>query len=358
MAQSGPTTRVNEPDLRPTVDALRHSWDEGVRAGRPLVVRSLEVVGLHVQILAMGTALLDRLWPAISHHPEPDGDPDLVLHLWDLASTGTPQPDLPPEMFARDDGRLFDTVITEGARVRYDPASRALTAWDIETKSAWCCAVTPSEIAWWEQAAPFRSLFAWWLEHHGRQMIHGAAVGEVEGAVILGGPGGSGKSTTALTAHLAGIGYLGDDYCGLSHQHGPSVHSLYGTAKLRLTDHDERGPLAGHLLRPAPRPDEKAVALVTAVPDARIIESAPVRAVLAVRIGTTRMTRIFPATPAQVLAAIAPSSILQIHGTGADSFAGLARLVREVPVGLLELGADRSEIVEVLNHAASTGLVS
>ena len=355
MASGSCHHRVNEPDLDPTLDALRRSWEQAARASAP-TTRSLDIAGLHLQIVAVGGAVLDRLVPALDHHPPGSGTPDLVLHLWDLDATRAERPPLPGEMFDQQAGALHDTVVTPRATVRFEPASQILSAWEPDAARAWCCVADSEHIVWWDRAAPFRSLLGWWLEANGRQLIHGAAVGHEAGAVVLAGPGGSGKSTTALAAHLEGLGYLGDDYCAVSHHDGPVVHSLYGTAKLRLDDHDRSGPLADRLLHANPTPDEKAVALVTGLPGTRVVEQAPVRAVVAVRVGADGTTRVVRASRAQVLAALAPSSILQLPGTTGATFAGLARLVRSVPVAVLELGRDRAELIDTVSRLANGSL--
>jgi hypothetical protein len=347
---------VNRSALDPTLDALRRSWEQAARTST-LVTRSLEVAGLHLQIVAAGGAVLDQLVPALDHHPAVGdlpgaGAPDLVLHLWDLRATRAERPPLPREMFDEHAATLHDTVVTPTATVRFEPASQMLTAWDPGVARAWCCVADADEIVWWDRAAPFRSLLGWWLEANERQLIHGAAVGDEAGAVVLAGPGGSGKSTTALSAHLAGLGYLGDDYCAVSHHDGPVVHSLYGTAKLRLDDHDRNGPLAHRLLHADPDPHEKAVALVTGLPGTRVIEHAPVRAVVAVRVAADGVTRVVRASRAEVLTALAPSSILQLPGTTGATLAGLARLVRSAPVAVLELGRDRDELVDTVGRLA------
>ena len=76
----------------------------------------------------------------------------------------------------------------------------------------------------------------------------------------------------------------------------------------------------------------------------RIADSAPIATVIApvVRgVGATRVTRI---SPAQALAALAPSSILQIPGAGESALAQMAGIVRTVPCWQLELGADRAAV--------------
>ena len=83
----------------------------------------------------------------------------------------------------------------------------------------------------WAKASPFRIILSWLCNRHRMQIVHGAAVAIDGRAVLLAGAGGSGKSTTALACALAGLGYLGDDYCAVEPGAG-KVHMVYQTAKL------------------------------------------------------------------------------------------------------------------------------
>ncbi len=337
----------------PTLRYLARSWDQAVDA-KALEVRSIEVAGLVLRFEAAGTVLIDRLWPALAHHPAAvsgpgqDQVPSATVRLWDLATTGAPRPPLPDALFAAE-RTLIRGFATDGdRRIGFSPDSGMLTLWDEGTKVLWCCTEDPTAIPWWEQAAPLRTPLSWWLETNDRFMVHGAVVGDEDGAVVLAGRGGSGKSTTALACHLAGLGYLGDDYCAVSMSDGPTAHSLYGSAKLVVEDQHRHGALASVILNPEAGADEKVVALVSRAPGARMVPSAPIAAVMAVRVGTDSRTRVSPASQAEALKALAPSSILQLRGIGATTMTALADLVRSVPVGILELGRDRDEIVETV----------
>ena len=59
-------------------------------------------------------------------------------------------------------------------------------------------------------------------------------------------------------------------------------------------------------------------------------------------------TRAVPTTHAAALVALAPSTVLQLHTAGSEALQYMARLVREVPAFVLELGSDVSEIPGVI----------
>lgn len=334
-------------DLAATLDELRGSWRRASDHDE-VAVRSIELAGQHLRIEAAGDHVLTPLWSALAHHPEATGEPDLTLRLWHLAGTGDPPPPLPEEMFVRP-GELLDTLVTDGAYLRFEPGGQMLSAYVPAEREAWCCVADIAAVAWWDRAAPFRSLLAWWLAAHDVQLAHGAAVGGPDGAVVLVGPGGSGKSTTALTALLGGMGYLGDDYCAVSSRPDPRVHSLYSSAKLVL-DSDLVDRFADRLLH-RPGPGAKAVVGLHGDLSSQLVEQAPVRAVLATRVAGSPTSTFEPVPRARVLASLAPSSMLQLKGIPANVLTGMASLVRRAPVvGRLHLGRDRDQLVGLLTE--------
>jgi hypothetical protein len=58
--------------------------------------------------------------------------------------------------------------------------------------------------------------------------------------------------------------------------------------------------------------------------------------------------RAVPSTPAAALAALAPSTIFQLHPPDPQAVAQMAELVRGVPIFVLELGAQAETISDEL----------
>lgn len=315
------------------------------------------IAGVPMVFESTDTTLVTRLSRALGHHPQfdPDGDttPAAVIHLWSLDDPQSRRPTVPQAVVQRAATHHTHRDGTQ-VRARFDPENRALMVWastpGSECGEAWWCLESVARLQWWEEAAPLRPLLSWILPHHNRHFAHGAAVGDTDGAIMLVGPGGSGKSTTALACQTAGMGYLGDDYCLVStHTSGPpQVHSLYGTAKLRIDDDLTLGPLQPWLLRATPPEGGKAVAVLTEHPDTVVTHSAPVVMVAAVSVGNHRHTVVEPASPADVLAALAPSSLHQLPGATAATFGALTDLVRTVPVCRIELGTARTDITATI----------
>jgi hypothetical protein len=79
-----------------------------------------------------------------------------------------------------------------------------------------------------------------------------------------------------------------------------------------------------------------------------MIEGFPLRAIVMPTITGKTHTRVQPASRAAALAALAPSTVFQLHTAGAEALEYMARLVRDVPAYVLELGANVSDIPHVL----------
>src|SRR5208283_1060318 len=107
---------------------------------------------------------------------------------------------------------------------------------DLEKKTGIYWVQTAKTLPYWVIASPLRTLFHWWMENNGCQLMHAAAVGTENGAVLITGKGGVGKSTAALSCLQAGFFYIADDYVITKLELIPTVVSLYSTAKLNA-DH-------------------------------------------------------------------------------------------------------------------------
>src|SRR5690606_30759470 len=143
---------------------------------------------------------------------------------------------------------------------------------------------------------------SWILGAAGAQLAHAAAVATNDGAALLAGAGGSGKSTTAALCLADGFAYLGDDYVAVTSSEGRvDVHTLYATAK-PTPDALARLPRFAALVDGPGTTDDKAVALLApAFPAAQLPASRQARAVLLPRVTNARDTHWAPASHAQAL---------------------------------------------------------
>ena len=145
-----------------------------------------------------------------------------------------------------------------------------------------------------------------------------------------------------ITAIVAVIGLAA---CGTAQV--PVVHSIYCSGKVHKGDL-HRLPHLESALADGVRPDEKAVFYVEQAFPGRSIAGFPLRAIVVPRVTERRAARAVPGTRAEALAALAPSTIFQLHPPARDALAWMAGLVRRVPTFVLELGSDVETIPAAL----------
>jgi hypothetical protein len=323
-------------------------------AAGTIVARDFRVAGAPVRLLFAGEALAELLTPALNHVAAgPTVSPALTVHVWDSASTGTEPPPLPP---APSDGPFgaFYYYSDTPWRVLYQPGPSALSVFNEEERRAWFWVERADNLSHWECAAPFRHITQWWLRSRGLQQVHGGAVGTRDGGVMLVGKGGSGKSTAALAALDSDLCYAGDDYVAVELEAQPFVHSLYSSGKVE-PHHLERLPhLRGAVWNAEKLETEKAVVFVRDRWPDKTIAGFPLRAVLVPKVVPSRREAMLAGVSrATALAALAPSTIFQLHPSGREALAAMARVVERVPTFTLEIGSDISSIPRVVSEFLS-----
>ena len=168
--------------------------------------------------------------------------------------------------------------------------------------------------------------------------------------MLLVGRGGSGKSTTAVACLLDGMMYAADDYVMLRASPEPYASSLYCTAKLDPIQ-AARFPELQPALRGGSAPGEKVLAFMHAFRPDQVVGGFPVRAVLAPVVTGGSSTTLREMRAAEALAALAPSTVLQLPIPDASVFGAIADVVRSVPSFRLELGSDLSSIAPAVRDA-------
>jgi hypothetical protein len=204
-------------------------------------------------------------------------------------------------------------------------------------------------LPYYETGAPLRDIFSWLARQHELQYAHAAAVGTDDGAVLLIGKGGSGKSTSALTClQHSGFHYFGDDYVLIKHTPHPYVYSLYNSAKLNA-DHAENFP---HLLKYASNLDkldtEKALIFIKDIFPEKIYHQMPIKAIVLPHVTGLQNSSYTSTSAAHALRALAPSSMFQLPGSSQNTFQYFSQLVRKVPAYILHAGTDFYQIPETI----------
>lgn len=300
----------------------------------------LELAGSLIRLVFAGEILHRHFIPALAHlQIAPDRPADITFHVWDSASTGIA---MPPPPFPQN--RLTDRGDIWGMR---SPRIRAAFHWieysvnlmDLQRGEAVYWVRGEHTLPYWCIASPLRSLFHWWMEHKGCQLLHAAAVGTVEdGAILITGKGGVGKSTTALSSLAQGMAYVADDYLVVGLEPEPRVYSLYATAKLE-PGQLERFPVFAPLLTNADFLDqEKAVLQLWPTLQGRLARSLLLRAVVSPHFADSETTSFAPTGRATLRNAAAFTTLSQLPCAGKATYQFINRLLDQVPGLEMALG--------------------
>lgn len=250
----------------------------------------------------------------------------------------------------------------EGAMWRHEDArffvleqkeTRALSLLDMKMAQAFYWTRNAAQLPWQEGSFPMRHLFANFFQRQGKYFVHAAAVGDENGAVLIVGKGGSGKSTATLACATNGLFYLGDDYTLIGVEPEPRVWSLYSSAKVNA-DSLNWFPQLKPFVRHDGGAQGKSLLQLHGAPELRLAASRPIRAVLWPRITGRIETKLTPASSATLLLALAPSSILQTPGHGDAVLRALTRLVQAVPTYILEAGTNPAQIAGAVKKILAT----
>jgi hypothetical protein len=337
MATPAPADAARRPAAR--LGALEDAFERAARACGGACTLAFDIAGRRLRVRLAGEAMRRCLEPALAHLAAAAGgaQPDLEAMVWDTRSTGV-------ELPAR------ERAVPMGAETVWQTGAGILTAVDAERRRAVVWAPDADAVPFNEIAAPLRVFVHLALAHAGMHLVHAAAVGRPDAGALIVGRSGAGKSSTALACLGSGLGVAGDDYVAVAPGEPPHVHSLYSSAKLN-PEQLARFPALAAGAANRGRAGEKPVLFLHPRWEAAVVRGFPLRAALAPRIvgrGATSVTRVGRAA---LLAALAPSTIFQLPGTGGHTLAALARLLAAVPCYELRLGARLADIPPAVERA-------
>lgn len=339
---------------------LNEAFDAAADSAGGVIERTFVMAGEKVVLRFAGESMASLLTEAFAHLESPGhpGHSSLRVHLWDRASTGFGTP-VPPH-----EGRIGEEagrrVLWQNPplRVVMQPGQGTLSAFDSSGSEAWYWCEDPQALPFWEPSAPFRMVLHWWLGTLGAVLTHAAAVGFEDGGVLIVGRGGSGKSTTSLLALNHGLRFASDDYVAVKPpvalSSPPTVHSLFGTAKLTAEQYENFPQLHAGVTNSDKLDFEKAVVFLGRVAGDRLVRQFPLRAVLVPRVTGLPPTKLRPVSPIVALAGLAPSTIFQLPGTASQDLALMASVVRAVPNFALDLGTDLPAVPVAISELLRT----
>lgn len=213
----------------------------------------------------------------------------------------------------------------------------------------------------YETAAPLRVLLYWLLALEGKQAVHAAGVGTLNGAVLIAGRGGSGKSNTSLACLSSGLLFGGDDYMIVDGSFDPPrAYSFFASTKLFLKDLVRHPALDRYFAVHSGKVDglEKMAALMTEEGHERVLSQAPVKAVLIPSIVDSHESFLEPMDRGAALKELAPSTLFQFPGAGQPDFQRMAGFVRKVPCYRLLLGRDAASFTVMIRQLCEDGRAS
>jgi hypothetical protein len=345
------------PDSIAYFEAARRTFSIASRGGGGPVDRYYKIANYTIRLSFAGKSLVPHICPALDHlSVDPDAAPHLTVFLWDTASTGA---EIPTPPWSLDDyGARGEVVGYNDDRIStcFKHGSGVVSLLDSKLDQAVFWVRDANQLPYWEKGAPLLNILHWWMERHDRLLVHGAAVGTEKGAVLIVGRSGSGKSTTALACLSSGLLYLGDDYTIISAHPSPSVHSLYGTAKVDGNRVKAFPHLLPKIVNDSALTTEKALMFLGPYYKEQMVPELSVRAILIPRVTGHPQTQLKRTSAAAALTALAPSTIFQLPRAGEANFKRVAQFVSKLPCYILECGTDLARIPEVVVSALSRGL--
>lgn len=266
--------------------------------------------------------------------------------IWQGWASAAPHPAWVPDAagpLRRADGALASSSRHPPFLDSFEPLDGAYRLESWGASAAWAS----GEVA----AHPGHLAIAAWLATTGAHVLHGAAVSVDGRGVLLVGPGGAGKSTTAIAMAAAGATLLADDLCIVERDTGEAVvHPLYRTCKLNA-DSDARLEVAASTLGWTAGA-KRVVAMDGPLAPGTAV---PVAAVVILRPPGALGGEVRRESPARAAAALGATGLLAALGAidVADWFGGALALARRVPAYAIELTWDLGRLTDAI--AATAG---
>jgi hypothetical protein len=314
------------------------------------------LAGRPVRIRIVGRSLAEFMHLPFAHLSAEDlhrTEPRLTIEIWDQAETNV----FRQLGLTRDDLDLHPNLRHSSDR-RYASYQLQHSLACLDRSSGFMAgyASNAEELSLYERGRPLHVLLSLWHKNLGLPLVHAGLVSRNGRGVLLAGPGGSGKSTSAITSACAGFDYLSEDLVGLQSSPGDGFvgHSLYSSTFIE-PDHLKRFALfEQHAIRGRYPFEKKHLVLLSQVPSLRFARACRIQAVVLPRVMHLPASHLRPASKRDALLTLAPSSLLvgeKSHGL--EGFEKLSQLVEQVPCHRLELGDRLDEIPHVLEGLLS-----
>ncbi len=314
--------------------------------------------GLTVRVEIAGRSLARMFHRAVAHLvqlPCASASPDVSVYLSEPRATA------PVRLVHEIGAALPRTWTAPGFAVRSSACGRVIgvgfgerSRYVLDRKTNVLAGVQdPARAELFERTKPLMLPMRVVLHDRNIHLVHAGAVVTDDGGVLIAGPKGAGKSSTALRCFTAGGSVLGDDQVALVGSGTKVVgHSLYSAAHLESRWLPRIGAFPSGAMERVAGEDKVGIFLSEIAPE-RLHRSVPIRVIVLPRATPQRPTTLTPATKAEALMRIAPSSLFMPLGAGIDGVRPLRDLVQHFPAYWLDAGDDASSLVAAIYEAAS-----
>jgi hypothetical protein len=352
------TPNIHRSDIPPLSDALQQRFFDTVLERALLAEtrtgtteRHLRLAGSLIKLVFAGEALAAAFGPALAHlEVVPDRAPDAHFHIFESEASGV---EIPPPPFPRtsytDRGDIWGAN-SPTIRSAFHWIECSVNLMDLSRGIGLYWVQSVGMLPYWCYASPLRSLFHWWMTHNGCQLLHAAAIGSPDGALLITGKGGVGKSTTALACLTSGMSYVADDYLVVGLDPEPMAYSLYATAKLepgQLARFPEFEPLVSN--REYLGTEKGVVQLWPAYRD-RLAQSLPIKAIATPCFAGQPDTQFRPVSKIALQRAAAFTTLSQLPHAGRDTHDFIERMVERLPGLQLALGTTIEAVPDAVRH--------
>jgi len=309
-----------------------------------------EFAGLPVRLSVVGSKLAERVEIPFAHlrmADPPPLHPTLTIELWDGSEAQAP---VPAGLNEPADGGKW---MVDGGLLSSSKGGRFISYWrghslmwlDRDTDRIIGWIESADQLTLYERTKPLPAVLAQWYRDRRVQIVHAGLVAKYGKGALIAGPNGAGKSTLTLACLCAGFESLGDDHVGLEMTgDGTFVgHSLYNTTRLELQQVRLFPQLVPGTVRDHHEPNEKELIMLAKVFPERLRRSIATDVLVMPR---RPQSSTQPASKAEALLRVAPSSLVMAMGPGQRGLDTLARLVDRVPAYWLNWDRDPHEMAQ------------
>ncbi|NJN82953.1 MAG: hypothetical protein HC802_12190 [Caldilineaceae bacterium] len=324
---------------------------------REMIELDFQVAGQLLRLHFAGNGMAPIVAPSFDHLaiPRAGSDPAFSVLIWDSATTGISMPSPPWSV---------DAYSARGDILGYN-SDRYRSAYAVHCGAFYIADMARNRAIYWvrdaalvpgyERGKPMRPILNWWLNRLDCQLVHGGAVGTENGAALLAGKGGAGKSNSALACLRAGMFYLSDDFCAVQADPPPKVYSLFGSAKLHVNDLERLPFLRSEVSNPHELPEYKAVFFLNKSFPNQVVAEMPLRVILLPRLSGRSQTTWEDASRGAAHRALAEVTLNYLPGAGRTTFQIIAQLVKRLPAYHLNLGSEidgvASAVEQIIDEA-------